>query len=130
MLPLINADSMAGITVDLTKRIETCARKVPAPSLLASVVWTSLIWMSAESATQPSQCRRLPAVLFRLGPVEHLAFYVRTSRHEIRAGRSLVSLVPRTRAAIHDAVVHSQSRLAHHCASARLVENPPVIEQT
>jgi len=39
------------------------------------------------------------------------------------------SLVSRTRTAVQDAVMHPQSRLVHHCASARLVQTAPVIEQ-
>jgi hypothetical protein len=34
-----------------------------------------------------------------------------------------------TRTAVHDAVMHPQSRLAFHCASAGLTQNEPVIEQ-
>ncbi len=33
------------------------------------------------------------------------------------------------RTAVHNAVMHPQSRLAHHLASAGLVQNAPVIEQ-
>src|SRR5262245_49478642 len=38
--------------------------------------------------------------------------------------------MPRTRTAVHDAVMHPQSRFAHHCASAWLVQSTPVIEQS
>jgi hypothetical protein len=50
-------------------------------------------------------------------------------RNENQPRRSLVSFVPRTPTAVHDAVMHSQSGLVHHCASARLVQNAPIIEQ-
>jgi hypothetical protein len=41
----------------------------------------------------------------------------------------LIFLVPRVRAAVHDAVMHPPSRFVHHFASAGLVQNEPVIEQ-
>ena len=56
-------------------------------------------------------------------------FQLRKGRHEVGAGLSLILLVPRMRTAVHDAVMHPESRLAHHCASAGLVQSEPVIEQ-
>ena len=47
----------------------------------------------------------------------------------ISAGLSLLFLVPSTRTAVHDTVMHPQLRLAHHSASAGLLQNAPVIEQ-